>query len=318
MESSSKEKFEEKYTFPKKVGIVFLERRKRLRQGKYNQKKDRDELSLNFDQDACAYFILQMNQHQDIFEFQIIDIPIENNNESLVPKEKDKEDLLSWVDTFASRQSKWNIDYWMGITGEQVSRRPTWDFDGRKASETKSHKMLWIITSGDWDEKRAPPSLFEFLLATVFRCSLESLSREFDDIDKEDFLRHKFHKVTRGCIFDFTHRRASVSIFKLCYGCRNRLSYVEKQIRNKCKDVNLLKDVTTILSKEWMGTPEKRDSPIYNLKKIYKYDIDRNTGFNKRLREKFIDSVTDNIAQWTIGTVATGLIGIILAIILKH
>lgn len=153
----------------------------------------------------------------------------------------------------------------------------------------------------------------------MFRCSIQSPSTELQD-EKLGILkfRSKDHKVTWGCIFDFTHRRSSVSIFKLCLDCESKLSLIEKTIKDKCNNVNLVGDINTILSKKWMGTPEKRDIPIYELKKIYKYDVDRNSGFNKGLREKFRDNVIDNFAQWTVGTTVAGLIGIILAIVFKH
>jgi hypothetical protein len=65
-----------------------------------------------------------------------------------------------------------------------------------------------------------------------------------------------------------------------------------------------------------LGDLEQDDSPFNNLKKIYKYDINRNSGFNKRLREKFRDSIIDKSAEWTIGTVIigviTGIVGVFL------
>ena len=66
-----------------------------------------------------------------------------------------------------------------------------------------------------------------------------------------------------------------------------------------------------------MGTTEKRDYPLSDLKKIYRYDVERNSGFNKGFWEKFRDNISDNAAQWTIGTVITGIIGMILTIIFK-
>jgi hypothetical protein len=118
-------------------------------------------------------------------------------------------------------------------------------------------------------------------------------------------------------MFDFTHRRSSVSIFKLCFGCEEKLRKLEDLIRKNGNNwyINLVDDVNTVLSKEWMGSPEKRDSPLFNLKKMYKYDVDRNSGFNKGLLEKFRDSISDNLAQWTVGTVVAGLVGIIVTVV---
>ena len=181
--------------------------------------------------------------------------------------------------------------------------------------------MLWIITSKNWEKYRSPPSLFEYISATVFRCALESLSRELEleknEIKELKFLRKKSHKVTRGCMFDFTHRRASVSIFKLCFGCQKKLGLLEKLIRQKDYNwnVNLVDDVSTIVSKEWVGTPEKRDSPLFNLKKMYKYDVDRNSGFYKKWHQRIKDSMIDNLAQWIVVPTIAGIISIILYVI---
>jgi hypothetical protein len=244
----------------------------------------------------------------------------------MIPEKNDKEYLLDWVDEFAQRHSKMNINYWIGITNELIPGHKTWHLDKRIDKQTNPYKILWIITSRqNWEKYRSPPSLFEYLLATVFRCALESLSRELeledDKLKNLRFLRHSGHKqVTRGCIFDFTHRRVSVSIFKLCYCCREKLSSLEESIKKKDPNntIDFIDEVTTILSKKWMGRPTKRDSPLYDLKKIYKYDVDRNSGFNKGFWEKIRDSITDNLAQWTIGTLITGLIGIIITLIIKN
>lgn len=83
------------YTFPKKVGIVFLERRKREApddSDKSTSKKDSDQLSFGFDQDASSYFLLEMNQRQKTFEFQVVDIKAQ------IPKGEHKESLLQWLD----------------------------------------------------------------------------------------------------------------------------------------------------------------------------------------------------------------------------
>jgi hypothetical protein len=53
------EVLEIKSSFPKRVGIIFAE----------NPAKER---TLDFEQEACTFFLLQMNKHQTTFEFQII------------------------------------------------------------------------------------------------------------------------------------------------------------------------------------------------------------------------------------------------------
>ena len=65
-------------SFPKIVGVIFAE----------NPSKER---ILDFEQEACTFFLLQMNKHQTTFEFQII-IPTHE-------PPKSSEDLESWFDT---------------------------------------------------------------------------------------------------------------------------------------------------------------------------------------------------------------------------
>jgi hypothetical protein len=50
-----------------------------------------------------------------------------------------------------------------------------------------------------------------------------------------------------------------------------------------------------------MGNIATLESPIYDLKKNYGYDADRNSGFYKRPLEVFRDSVIEHSAEWTIG-----------------
>jgi hypothetical protein len=74
-----------------------------------------------------------------------------------------------------------------------------------KIKETVSGKRLWIITSKNWEKYRSPPSLFEYLSTTVFRCAIESLASEFqcEELRKLDALQTvagKHREMTRGFI----------------------------------------------------------------------------------------------------------------------
>ena len=53
----------EDFKFPKNVGIVYCE----------NYDHSNTKIRLNFDQIACSHLLLQMNSIQKIFDFQIID-----------------------------------------------------------------------------------------------------------------------------------------------------------------------------------------------------------------------------------------------------
>ena len=48
---------------------------------------------------------------------------------------------------------------------------------------------------------------------------------------------------------------------------------LEQIIHNKTvSNIKLCEDINKILSREWMGDIEKKDSPLYNIKKNYGYD----------------------------------------------
>jgi hypothetical protein len=57
-----------------------------------------------------------------------------------------------------------------------------------------------------------------------------------------------------------------------------------------------------------MGDPEKRDP---NLKKNYGYDVDRNSGFNKKWWEIIRDSIIEKTAEWIVG----GIIGVVMILL---
>jgi hypothetical protein len=121
--------------FPKRVGVVFIEER-RHNESKFGLRRSH-ALKLNFDQIACAHFLLQMNNVQSIFDFQIVVPPeeyfktpfkndIDTVKEANASYEYDK--LLNWfnseIDNFEKSERNneiYSIDYWIGITSEGLS-----------------------------------------------------------------------------------------------------------------------------------------------------------------------------------------------------
>jgi hypothetical protein len=59
----------------------------------------------------------------------------------------------------------------------------------------------------------------------------------------------------------------------------------------------------------------KKDSPLYNIKKNYGYDINRNSGFNMKWWETIRDSILENTAGWILGTLVSGIITGILILL---
>jgi hypothetical protein len=80
------------------------------------------------------------------------------------------------------------------------------------------------------------------------------------------------------------------------------------------KKSNLLGNLGSVLNNTWMGNPDEPNTPFYNLKRNYRYDIHRNSGFHKGQIEKFRDSIIDKFPEWTIGTIIVGIVTTVSAI----
>jgi hypothetical protein len=306
--------------FPKKIGIVFIDdisdSKKILKNTlkelllKIKPKKENNKPHLNFNQIACAHLLLQMNKVQNIFDFQIIRLRFPHQL-SYSPNEYN----LKW---FANQISKienseegkmYNIDYWISITSDNIEHN--WHYIG----EEQANPRKAIITSLNWEGVNSPPSLFEYLSISVLMCSLYFINREF-------YGRLGSHPklITKGCVYDFTifkpDRRILVSNPYLCSLCREQMYNLEKIIRNKTSSkIELCESINKIIAREWMGDIEKKDSPLYNIKKNYGYDINRNSGFNKKWWETIRDSIIENTAQWILGTLVSGIITGILILL---
>jgi hypothetical protein len=166
-------------SFPKKVGIMFAE-------NPYKKEK-----TLDFDQDACAFFLLQMNKNQSTFEFLIV-IPTGE-------PAKTNEELELWfskqIKVFQNSYNDNHIDYWVRITSKEFYGRKGWYF---YQVEWKPDSYLWLITSNEWEKRMSPPSLFEFFATSVYTCVLQCLGLEFSN-EKYDNENNEDKYLTRGC-----------------------------------------------------------------------------------------------------------------------
>jgi len=64
-----------------------------------------------------------------------------------------------------------------------------------------------------------------------------------------------------------------------------------------------------------MGDFETRDSPIYNIKKIYGYDVDANSGYYKKWWEYARDSIKENSIVWLITGILSGVLALIVNLV---
>lgn len=195
---------------------------------------------------------------------------------------------------------------------KQGSYYLVWESDS--IQKVGDNEIMAVVTSNGWEKRNLPPSVFEYLSIASFMCCLLSLS-----IDHGGKLEG--HSPS-GCIFDYTlntrYLRISMSNPFICKPCQGKIKDLEDTLKQKYpkEQICLTKDIENVLSKDWMGSLEKVGSPIYNLKKNYGYDIDRNSGFIKGKLERFRDSIIENSAGWVIGGLITTGLGIVSAFVL--
>jgi len=129
-----------------------------------------------------------------------------------------------------------------------------------------------FITTDLWERIFSPPSLFEYLL----HCISASLIFMHPKIDLGS------HKETRGCTLDYTRYKmddkVDISLGYLCDKCRKAIL--------DGTGLDYLKDVSVMISRKWIGDINDFDSVAYNLKLFFKFDINKNSGFNKTFWEK--------------------------------
>jgi hypothetical protein len=267
-----------KIKLPVKVGLVFLEN---------------ESSKLDFDQFAASYFILQLNKVQNLFEFSVI--RDEEKQVSKIPHSDNAEDFLSWLINFSETISD-RLDFWIGITSKSFSGNYFFITYGGGYS---------LITTSDWKKEYALPSLFEYLTHAAIVCSVYSL-----DYTKKELL--KSHGPTMGCIFDFTRdkrdRKITVASEFICHDCRKR---IVQSLGQKA-----LVEIEKMVSKDWMGLTEDPDTPSHNLKKFYRYDIERNSGFSKTKSEKLLDTILYDISPDIFKTVVGAILLSVVAFLL--
>ena len=224
----------------------------------------------NFDCDAFKFFILYVNQIQKTYEFFFPDI----ETPVFITKKKDK---LNWnsslnnVEQFVSKKD-FQSDHCVCIV--------TNSFDNNFFFNTS--KKHTIITTDIWDKQFSPPSLFEYLLHSIFTCLIYSQIKLTEITDEQMLMNIGSHKETRGCIADFTRQKYDDRIdIVLGYICDEH----KKEIIDYYGE-DYLKDVQYVIERNWIGDLETKNSPAFNLKHIFKIDIFKDSGFDKTWWDK--------------------------------
>jgi hypothetical protein len=240
----------------------------------------------NFDEYAFKYFLLSLNKLQSTYEFTFPDLDSYVFAEGPI----DFSSSLDQLDAFVSNQPIL-CDFSVGIV--------TGSFNNNYFFSSGYNSA--IITTDVWEKYLSPPSLFEYLLHCIYCCLIYSEKKKNDPSNFNDkkFLDICSHSDTRGCIADFTRFKKDDRVdIALGYICDE---HKEKIIKVFGEDYLL--ETTKVLERTWIGKINDEGSVAYNLKHIFKFDINRDSGFNKnfwdKCKDKFYEIPGDTLGEVT-------------------
>jgi hypothetical protein len=234
----------------------------------------------NFDKDAFKYFFLSLNKLQNTYEFCFPDFDDYPFDEKITIFQSANQKLEDFVNNTTK-----NYDHLIGIITSRFDNNYFFN-----ATEESS-----IITTDIWDKYFSPPSLFEYLLHSIYCCLIYSQKtlpdREISEKAKSISIGSHFD--TRGCVADFTRNKFDDRIdIALGYICDEHKAEITEIFGEE-----YLRETTIILERKWIGNIEEKNSVAYNLKHIFKFDINKDSGFNKtwidKVKEKFYDLPAD-------------------------
>jgi len=240
----------------------------------------------NYDEFALKYFILNLNKIQNYYEFFFPEIHSYNYNGQYYPT-----DLL--FSSFENVKSTINFenqpDYLINIITSTIGENLFFTCRGNVS----------FITTYTWEKYFSPPSLFEYLL----HCIIANLLFMNEKVNLHS------HHDTRGCYFDYTFfktdDKVDITLGYICDKCKKEI------IENVGEEY--FREITNIINREWIGELNKFGSVAYNLKKFFKFDIDKDSGFNKtnwdKIKENFYEIPKEIIVL---------IIGAIIGVLITH
>lgn len=213
----------------------------------------------NFNEFALKYFILSTNQLQSTYEFVFPEI-----DTYFYTEENYEAHLLfaSFLDVKQSIKFEGEPDYFINIIRSKIAGNLFFTCTANIA----------FITTDVWEKVFSPPSLFEYLL----HCIGATLIFMHPKLDLDS------HTETRGCVLDYTRykmdERVDISLGYLCDNCKKAIS--------DGAGLDYLKDISSIIHRDWIGDINTFDSVAHNLKRFFKFDINKDSGFNKTFWER--------------------------------
>lgn len=259
----------------KKIGIFFLDHH-------------------NLNTWAFKFMVLHLNKIQICFEFEFPDVSKDDlkvkkdyndSNNSLK-----KQMLFNKLDKI-TKKAESKSDYSIGIVGVEIDKDRLWDIQDSSA----------IITTKDWKKNFSPPSVLEYAVQSIAGVLILML-------DKRGKLCQ--HKSTRGCCLDYRSlkedAKVGIALGYICNDCERKLLRELKEQMFKC--------LYSIFSMGWVGEVEEKGTVANDLKKYFRIDLNKDTGFNKTTKEKAIESLS-TLAGKILTTLVTVIIGFCLGLI---
>lgn len=249
----------------------------------------------DYDEYAFKYFILSVNKIQEHYEFYFPEYkdPDDDDDDGYYFQEDyyDTKKLLNEI----KNKIKKNIyfdkkpDYVISIISSIIDKNLFFN--------TFPSEKIGIITTNRWDKYFSPPSLFEYLLNCIF-VSLLFFNEK---------LSLSSHRDTRGCSLDYTFYKDDLRVgIVLGYICDNCKEEIRKSMGDK-----FLKDFLYVLSRDWIGAMEKFDTIAHNLKRYFKFNINKDSGFNKSFFDKAKEHFS-SLPKDTTLVIITLILGIII------
>lgn len=243
----------------------------------------------NYDEFAFKYFLLSLNKLQSYYEF-------------IFPEIRDYYYVRQYYDT----------DILFGSFEEEV--RPKISFDDKPdyviniITSTIGENLFFecrgnvaFITTIRWEKDFSPPSLFEYLS----HCIIASLLFMNEKADLYS------HHDTKGCCLDYTFfkmdDRVDIALGYICDKCKN-------EIIDSIGD-GYFAEIINLINREWIGDVNNFGSMAYNLKSFFKFDINKDSGFNKTFWDKAKENFHE-VPKEIIVAVVSAIVGAIIAILI--
>jgi hypothetical protein len=244
----------------------------------------------NYDKFAFKYFILSLNKIQSYYEFIFSEI----DNNYYVSRYYDTTKLFGLFEEKVRPKINFENkpDYLINIITSRIGENLFFECRGNVA----------FITTDTWEKYFSPPSLFEYLLHCII-ASLLFMNKRVDLYQ---------HRDTKGCCLDYTFLKMDDKVdIALGYIC------------DKCKDEVIngigeeyLTEIINIVNREWIGNINNFGSVAYNLKNFFKFDIDKDSGFNKTFWDKAKDHFYEIPKEITV-LIIGAIIGILVTLLFK-